>query len=350
MDNPLADDLDRVLYYTKDIWDQLRGQRIFITGGTGFFGCWLLESFAWANDKLNLNALALVLSRNPESFEKKNPHLYHHKAIQFCRGDVQSFDFPEGGFTYLIHSAVYQQHAGEGENQLSMVNEMLQGTRRVMDFCVQAKVQKALLISTGAIYGSVSPQLKKIPEDFSGSIDPALISGAYHQVRRMMESLCVVYAAHYAFEVMIARCFSFLGPYMSLNGRFAVSDFIRNALDRKTVVIKGDGKPVRSYLYAADLAVWLWTILMRGKSARPYNVGSEKPTTILELAEAIANEGVPLDVKVTGRSLPGVAPDYYVPDTDRVQSELNLLQATSFQEAITKTLRWYRNNIWGREN
>ena len=77
--NPLAADLNHVLTYTRDLWDELRGQRIFITGGTGFFGCWLLESFAWANDKLNLDASALVLTINPETFEKKASHLYNHK-------------------------------------------------------------------------------------------------------------------------------------------------------------------------------------------------------------------------------------------------------------------------------
>jgi len=49
--------------------------RLFITGGTGFFGCWLLETFAWANQRLGLNASATVLSRAPDSFARKAPHL-----------------------------------------------------------------------------------------------------------------------------------------------------------------------------------------------------------------------------------------------------------------------------------
>ena len=54
MRNLLHDDLDRVLASTHDLWEELREQRIFITGGTGFFGCWFLETLLWANDRLGL--------------------------------------------------------------------------------------------------------------------------------------------------------------------------------------------------------------------------------------------------------------------------------------------------------
>ncbi len=344
INNPLAEDLDHILTHTRDLWEELRGQRIFITGGTGFFGCWLLESFAWANDKLNLNAEALVLSRSPEVFEKKAPHLYHHPAIQFLKGNVQDFAYPEGRFSHLIHGANYQVPAGTTEKPLSVVNEMLQGTRRVLEFCVKARVSKALLISTGAVYGPPPSSFEKIHESFSESIAPSEPAGAYHQVRRMMELLGVLYAAEHGFEAKISRCFSFLGPYLPLNGRFAIGDFIGDALSGNPLSIKGNGKPVRSYLYAADLAIWLWTILFKGKSLRPYNVGSEIPIAILELAEKIAGESdPPLHVHVSGKSLAGMAPDRYLPDTTRAHTELGLNQFINLESAIRKTLNWHKS-------
>lgn len=341
--NPLKDDLDHILIHTRDLWEELRDQRIFITGGTGFFGCWLLESFARANDKLNLNAEALVLSRNPEAFEKKAPHLYRHRAIQFLKGNVQDFEYPEGRFSHLIHGAVYQQPADEKQNNLLMVNEMLAGTRRVLEFCVRANIKKMLLVSSGAVYGKAPAHLENISEDFSEAIDPTVSSSAYHHAKRIMESLSVLYAEENDFEAKIARCFSFIGPYLQLNRRFAVSDFILDALSKNCIAVKGDGKAVRSYLYMAELAIWLWTILCRGETGRPYNVGSELPVTIREIAEAIANESdPPLGVSILRNNISGVAQDYYVPDIARARSGLGLQQNIPLTVAIRKTMQWYR--------
>jgi len=348
VNNPLSEDLDHILKHTEGLWEELRGKRIFITGGTGFFGCWLLESFAWANDKLDLNASALVLSRNPVAFEKKAPHLFHHPAIQFLTDDINDFIFPEGPFSHLIHSAVYQQPAGEKASNLAMVNEMLTGTKRVLDFCVQAKVKKMLLVSSGAVYGKAPAHLEKIPEDFSDAIDPTVTSSAYHHAKRMMESLSVLYAEENDFEAKIARCFAFIGPYLQLDRSFAVSDFILNALSARSITVKGDGKTVRSYLYMADLAIWLWMILFRGITCKPYNVGSELPVTIRELAEAIANESEPpQNVSILRNNIIGVAQDHYLPDTARARSELGLLQNVPLPVVIRKTMQWYNGkNSW----
>src|SRR5258708_22521586 len=96
MRHPLADDLDHVLRQTSGLWEDLRRARLFMTGGTGFFGCWLLETFLWANDHLALDASLVVLTRDPNAFARKAPHLARHPAVTLHDGDVRTFAFTNG--------------------------------------------------------------------------------------------------------------------------------------------------------------------------------------------------------------------------------------------------------------
>jgi dTDP-glucose 4,6-dehydratase len=158
----------------------------------------------------------------------------------------------------------------------------------------------------------------------------------------MRESVSVLYAQEYDFEAKIARCFSFIGPYLPLDGRFAVSDFILDALSERSITVKGDGKSVRTYLYMADLVKWLWRILFIGDACKPYNVGSELPVSIRQLAEAFAEaSNPPLGISILNHDISGVAQNHYVPDTEKARLELGLQQHIPLAVAIQKTLKWF---------
>lgn len=337
------EDLAHVLAHTRKAWIDLKGSRLFVTGGTGFFGCWLMESFAAANDSFHLGARAVVLTRDPDQFARKAPRLAAHPAITLLRGDVAGFAFPAGEFSHVVHAAAtFNAPVSDEEVKRTIVR----GTERVLEFAETARARRLLLTSSGAVYGKQPPELTHLPESFVPSAEAALVYGAYGEGKRVAEQLCIDACRPGGLEATIARCFAFVGPYLPLDGHFAIGNFIRDGLAGAPIRIQGDGSPFRSYLYAADLAIWLWTILFRGAPARTYNVGSPQSITIRELAETTGSIfGIP--VSIARKPKPDELPSRYVPDTQRARSELGLEAWVPLEEAIRKTARWNAKHFPG---
>jgi len=352
--NPLSADLDHILLRTRPLWEELRGKRLFVTGGTGFFGCWLLESFAWANERLGLGAEMLVLTRSLETFRKKAPHLTQHPDIQFHIGDVRDFTFPAGSFSHVIHAASeYIEKLNNKEHQL-MLDTLVCGTRHTLDFAVRSGSKKFLLTSTGAVSGAQPPDMTHITEDYASASDVSVrdvgapndleLRVAHNRGKLDSEFLCAEYSPRHGIEAKIARCFTFVGPYLPLDKHFAIGNFIDDALHGRCIQVRGDGTPFRSYLYAADLTAWLWTILLRGANNRPYNVGSSQAVTIEETAKAVARViGKNTPVKIAQKPVPGRPAPRYVPNINRAVSELQLDQWTQLEDAIRATAAWHRH-------
>ncbi len=341
--HPAARDLDAILDQTPGLWDGLRGARLLLTGGTGFIGCWMLESLLWADAALALGTEVIVLTRDPAAFRRKAPRLACHSAVRLLAGDVRTFELPSGKFTHVIHAAA-DTDAGAAENDpLAVFETLVLGTRRVLETARAVDARSILLVSSGAVYGRQPPDIARVPEDAATGPDPADWRAAYAEGKRAAEQIGVLHARQGAVEVKIARGFAFLGPYLPLNGRFAAGNFVRDALAGGPIVVQGDGTPLRSYLYAADLAAWLWTILLRGPSGRPYNVGSDRPVAIADLARLVSAcaPGQPR-VEIRGQPAPGRPPDRYVPDTARAARELNLRPTVALEDAVRRTLDWHR--------
>ncbi len=336
-----AQDLDHILTHTAELWEPLRGQRIFITGGTGFVGTWLTESFAWINEKLKLQARAVLLTRNPDAFRAKASQAAHHPAIDFLRGEGVSFEFPKGEFPFVIHGATEKWFEPTAEEPAGTFERDLGTTRRVLEFAASHGTKRLLFTSSGAVYGKQPPQMTHIPEEYSGAPATEDAHSAYGQAKRAGEFLCAMYARQFGFAAVLARLFAFAGPHLPLDINFAIGNFVRDVLAGGPVRIGGDGTPRRSYLYAADLAIWLWTLLMRGESARPYNVGSADDISIADLAKLVVENTAPgTPIEILGKPSPGMPPARYVPSIERARNEVGLQPLVPLDQAIRRMYAW----------
>ena len=339
--NPLAEDLEHIIDHTRPLWEEVRGEQLFITGGTGFFGCWLLESFLWTNERLNLNARIKILTRHPKAFIEKVPHLALAKPVSLLEGDVRNFVFPDGVYPLVIHAATESSSKLNAENPLLMLDTISTGTRHILDFAASHGTKKMLLTSSGAVYGKQPASLTHTHEEYNGAPDPLDPASAYGQGKRFAEHLCSLYAQKFGLQIKIARCFAFVGPYLPVNAHYAIGNFIRDGLNGGPIEIQGDGTPRRSYLYAADLAIWLWTILFKGQSLRPYNVGSEESISIADLASLVRNQ-ISDNIAIEIQKKPDLSRplEQYVPLTSSAESELGLRTWISLPKAIQSTLKW----------
>ena len=299
----------------------MRIRRIFITGGTGFFGKSMLDyrirhpEWEWAK------AEWVVLSRSPERFAAVCPQLANQAGVSFVAGDVRGFAFPGGHYDAIIHAATSAVTTlSDGE----MTSVIVEGTRRIAEFARTSGCPQMLFTSSGAVYG---PQSELVAETM-----PCAPATAYGKGKLAAERMLV----DAGLDVKIARCFAFVGPYLNRNIHYAIGNFIQNCIDGKPIVINGDGTPLRSYLYADDLVEWLFAILERGENGRPYNVGSDHALSIRELAETVRESlGAKSELDVKGKPpTPGARPSVYVPSIVRARSELRLDVKVRLEDAI----------------
>ena len=260
------------------------------------------ELLPW-NRELGLGAQATVLTRDPAGVAAKCPHLASDAAITLLAGDVRSFEFPQGEFRYVVHAAteaVAQQSADE------MRSTIVDGTRRTLEFAERCGARKFLLTSSGAVYGRQSTEMTHVPETYVPPARSLDTTNAYAEGKRAAETMC---AEATGFEAKIARCWAFCGPHLALDAHFAIGNFIGDVLAGQPIAIGGDGTPRRSYLYAADLAAWLWTMAVPRAGAGADQRRPAHDVSILELAEIVARTLAPgAEIRVAKQAVPGAAP------------------------------------------
>ena len=336
------DDLHLAVERVGSSWPDFQNANIFITGATGFLGQWVLAVLIQADRERGLNLKISVLTRSPKKFAAKNPELAGSQIVALLHGDVRSFEFPKGTFTHLIHAATDTSMAADN-NPLVLLDSIVEGTKRVLKFAHMAGIQKVLFTSSGAIYGPQPADVEQISEEYGGACSTTDRRSVYGQGKRLAEQMMTIYSREFGIETKIARCFAFAGPGMALDAHFAIGNFIRDAIAGGPIKINGDGLPVRSYMYAADAAVWLIKILAAGQAGEAYNVGSDQAYTLTEIANTAAAVINPqVKVNILGKEHAGFR-SRYIPNIGKSKS-LGLEIWTDIKTTIARTAEWHAAN------
>lgn len=333
MSRPLVADADDAVDRLGPLWERLRGAGVFVTGGSGFFGGWMLECLLRADERLDLGTTLTLLTRDAGRFRDRMPQVAGHPKVKFIEGDIRSTALSTPA-DYVLHMAAEPHGPGYAADPAGKTEVIVEGTRRVLSLAREAGAKRMLLVSSGAVYGP-QPDHPRIPEDAPPTVEPDASRRAYVEGKRAAERDAIASGL----PVVIARPFAFLGPRLPLEAGFAAGRFLAAAMQRRSLRVM-HGAAVRSYLYSSDLAVWLWTILLKGAPGRVYNVGSEQPVTLTALALMIASMfRPPPDVERAAEVHGG---HRYVPSTERARGELGLTESVPLPEAVRRFVHWHR--------
>ena len=317
----------------------LNSKKILITGGSGFFGKSILS---FLKKESNLSKV-IILSRNPDSIKKYFNLNDFNFEIELIPHDIKSEITIKESVDFIIHAATESSTSLSKDNPLLMRDTIVDGTKNVIEFAVKSNAERLLFVSSGAVYGKNSNISSGFKENDFNKLDFLDPLNSYSLSKQHAEHLCALYARKYNISFVIARCFAFVGPYLPLNAHFAIGNFIKEAINGNDIIIKGDGKTIRSYLYADDLAEWLITILLQGNKGEAYNVGSRNKISIYNLAKTVSEalEGQS-KIQITGEESDII--DSYFPNTEKIMKDLNVIEKHSLVDSIKLTAKHHLEN------
>lgn len=330
-------DLEEIVRLGARDFEALRGTRLFITGGTGFFGKWLLAGLDRADRELGLDLRLTILSRDPRRFAAQWPEVEGRKGWTLFEGHVAELPVLLERFDYVVHAAADAPAQASEAAETERSRAIVEGTRRVLALAERKGTKRLLFVSSGAVYGAATGKLEGAAEEEFAEAKAVM---PYGEAKRAAERACAGSKA----ACGIARAFAFLGPHLPLDRNFAAGNFIADALRGGAIRVRGDGTALRSYLYPTDLVTWLIAILTRGAAGAAYNVGSDEVVSTRDLARAMAAE-TSEDARVEIQSTQPQGPqNIYLPNIARAKDELGLRVTVPLREAIRRTLAFHRSS------
>jgi UDP-glucuronate decarboxylase len=335
----IDEDLSYIFANSISSQKYLFGKKILLTGGTGFIGRWLLNFFDFFIKETSCDLKIDVISRNPDSFLKLYPHL--SERFNFLKNDILNLKIKSSQYDIIIHGATDASADLNRNNPNLMFDTIVFGTKNILEYAKKNHIKNILFMSSGAVYGNKINTNDEVTENYNKAPllnDPLC---AYAEAKRAAEMMCTLYSKQYDLNISVARIFALLGPLLNLDIHFAAGNFIRDAINNKNIIVKSSGKAIRSYLYIADLIIFLLRLLESMKSFSPYNLGSEEGISVLDLAKKIADLISKVNVEVIGEADDGWNPGPYVPSVRKFYDDFNIVDTIKLDESIIRTAKYY---------
>ena len=260
-------------------WDRLKGKTVYITGATGIIGSSLVYALLYYG-----KTKIVVQVRN----EKKARKMFG-TGVEYVVCDLLDKPSYVGDIHYIVHCANPTSSKFFVNNPVETINLAVNGTKNILDFSKEKRVEGFIFLSTMEVYGSPKKG-HKVKENECGSFDPAIVRNCYPLSKQICESLCVSYVAEYGVHARIVRLTQTFGPGINFDDDRVFAEFARCAVEKKNIVLRTKGETERVYLYSLDAVSAILTVMMKGKDGEIYTAANDDTyCSIYEMAQLVAD-------------------------------------------------------------
>ena len=344
LDKIIREDILSIIGSLEWQFMQLAGKRILVTGADGFIPSYFIDTILILNKTVLAKnpAKLTILTHNKISENSRLSHCLNIPGIKLIIGDVCNVDLPDG-IEVIIHGASKASPKEYLDKLIETADVNVLGAKKLLEYCVNRKVEKFLFISSSETYGNAD--IFPTPETYAGNVDPIGPRAAYQEAKRFAETLCSLYFKVHGINAVIARLFHTYGPRLSLTDGRVIPEFLNQAMLGETIKVV-DTESIRTFAYISDSIEAMWRVLLFGEPGQAYNVGSEEEIDIKSLAELI--------IEITNSSsriatIPGMniphsiaTPDKTSPNIQKIR-ELGHINKLPLTLGLTRLVSWYRN-------
>lgn len=263
----------------------IKAKKILLTGGTGMIGSALVARLVAEGNDITL--LVRDMARASRRFSGLNVR----DGIRYVQSDLSKGDVPdiEGRFDYIIHLASTTHPKAYVDTPIATITLNVVVTKRLLDIVARNPGCRFVYVSSVEVYGQNRGDVELFDEKYCGYIDCNTLRAGYPESKRCGEALCQAYAKEKGVDFVITRLARIYGAGLLKTDTKALSQFLRNAVDGKDIVLKSAGNQYFSYLHCDDAVSGILTVLEKGASGEAYNVADEASDIRLkDLAALIA--------------------------------------------------------------
>jgi len=321
----------------------LKNKTVLITGGTGFMGSWLTSFILFLNKEFSYGTSLILLSRNASESAISKWDMGNTK-VRFIDGDVRNLSDIPHEVNYIIHAAASPDITYHASQPIRTYETIVNGTFNVLNAAsLLETVDNIVHVSSGLVYGKNETGIYEEEHSF-GKLNCSNIHAVYSEAKRMAETIVAICKNQFRLPITIARPFTFIGPFQSLDKTWAFNSVVREALLNNKIRIHGDGKIKRGYMYGSDMAAWILCMLANPSKTSVYNVGSDKAVTLTEIA-GLVSSSLQSGPAILYENLTGALVNNtdWLPDTSRAKNEFSFNEPMALATSIQKTINWYQH-------